>query len=63
MTEIMSDNGVNPDDGITAEAVEFLAQWALKQIPPLAVIAACDRALWWACRHLPNEKPEEDSDD
>ena len=39
---------VNPDERITADAVEFLADWALEQyLPPRNIIAACDRALWW----------------
>lgn len=29
-------------DGKTLEAMKFLAEWALKQIPPLSCIAACD---------------------
>jgi len=39
---------INPDDRITAEAIKALAEWALKQLPPLSIIAACDRALWWS---------------
>jgi len=39
---------MNPDERITADAIERLANWALEQeLPPFGVIAACDRALWW----------------
>lgn len=41
---------INSSPHITARAIKFLAAWALEQLPPLQVIAACDRALWWANR-------------
>ena len=38
---------INPDDQISADAIKCLAKWALEQMPPLEIIAACDRALYW----------------
>lgn len=61
MTEIIN-YGTSPDDKTTAEAVNFLVRWALKQMPPLSVIAACDRALWWAYQRLPDDAEEDASD-
>lgn len=53
---------INPDNKITAEAAKALADWALKQTtprPPLSIIAACDRVLWWSSQYIlpqPEEK-------
>jgi len=49
---------INPDIRITAKAIKALAQWALKQNPPppLSIIAACDRALWWSSSILEIEE-------
>ena len=43
---------INPDIRITAEAANALVDWALEQMPPLKIIAACDRVGWWANRQL-----------
>ena len=66
--EIVLAEAINPADDVTAEAVDFLARWVLKQIPPppLSIIAACSRALWWASQYWPPRsevEPEEGGGD
>jgi hypothetical protein len=55
-TVMVQQAGEEPPDVITARAVKALAEWALKEMPPLAIIGACDRALWWADRAIAEQE-------
>lgn len=39
---------MSTDEKIMADAAKALAEWALKQSPPLSIIGACDYVLMWA---------------
>ena len=54
---------INPDDQISVDAIEHLAKWACDNGPPLEIIAACDRALYWVHKQRVNEFQQWESDE
>ena len=34
-------------DKTSLEAIQIVVSFALESLPPLAIIGACDRVLWW----------------